>query len=187
MMLCLLMNVLYNWNTSRLCFRKRFQPRVLKQRAKHPIKIHLWGGISKRGATNVIMFTGKINAECLRTVLQAGLVPFIRNVYPDGHRLYQDNDPKHASRLIENFFDENGIKWWATPPESPDLNPIELVWGSLKQYLHNFYKPRNLEQLKAGIQQFWITLTPEMCTRYIKHLDKVIPKVIQVNGDPSGY
>lgn len=120
-----------------LCFRKRFQPRLLKQRAKHPIKIHIWGGISKRGATNVIMFTGLINAERLCTVLQAGLVPFIRRVYPDGHRLYQDNDPKHASRLIEDFFDENRVKWWATPPESLDLNPIELVWGSLKQYLCN--------------------------------------------------
>jgi len=27
------------------------------------------------------------------------------------------------------------IKWWKTPPESPDLNPIENIWGSMKQYL----------------------------------------------------
>ena len=33
----------------RLCFRKEKQPRALKQRAKHPAKIHLWGGISTRG------------------------------------------------------------------------------------------------------------------------------------------
>ena len=29
---------------SRVCFRKRSQPRKLKQRAKHPVKIHIWGG-----------------------------------------------------------------------------------------------------------------------------------------------
>ena len=172
---------------SRLCFRKHHQPRALKQRAKHPIKIHIWGGISKRGATDIIMFTGIINAERLRMVLQAGLQPFIRRVYPDGHRLYQDNDPKHSSQLIQDYFEENGINWWPTPPESPDLNPIELVWGTMKQYLRNFYKPKNLQELKAGIQQFWSTLTPATCTRYITHLDKVIPKVIQVNGEPSGY
>ena len=44
---------------SRLCFRKRFQPRVLKQRAKHPIKIHLWGGISKRGYQCHYVYRGR--------------------------------------------------------------------------------------------------------------------------------
>jgi len=36
-------------------------------------------------------------------------------------------------------------------PASPDLNPIEFVWGSMKQYLRNMWKSRNLEQLKTGI------------------------------------
>ena len=72
-------------------------------------------------------------------------------------------------------------------PESPDLNPIENVWGSMKQYLRTIYKPRNLETLKEGIQQFWNTLTPEVCRRYINHLNKVVPKIIEVQGEPSGY
>ena len=54
---------------------------------------------------------------------------------PEGHWLYQDNDPKHTSRYIDNFFKENGIVWKRSPPESPDLNPIENIWVSLKQYL----------------------------------------------------
>ena len=128
-----------------------------------------------------------MNAERLRDIFQAGLLPFIRDTFPDGHRLQQDNDPKHASNLIGNFFEERAVNWWPTPPESPDLNPIENVWGSLKQYLRNFYKPRNLDQLKDGIQQFWSTMTPSDCTRYINHLNKVIPKVVQVEGEPSGY
>ena len=172
---------------SRLCFRQQNQPRILKQRAKHPIKIHIWGGISKRGATNVIIFSGIMNAEYLAEIFQAGLLPFLRDRYPDGHRLQQDNDPKHASYLIEEFFKEHNVNWWPTPPESPDFNPIENVWGPLKQFLRNTYKPKNLEELKEGIQQFWVTLTPEVCTRYIDHLKKVIPKVIQEEGGPSGY
>lgn len=172
---------------SRLCFRRRLQPRVLKQRAKHPIKIHIWGGISKRGATNVIIFNGIMDAERLQRIFEAGLLPFLQDYFPDGHRLQQDNDPKHASLRIENFFEEKGVNWWPTPPESPDLNPIENIWGSLKQYLRNVYKPKNLEELKCGIQQFWVTLTPEVCTRYIQHIQKVIPKVIENNGGPSGY
>ena len=119
------------------------------------MKVHIWGGISKRGATNIIMFTGIMNAECFRDISQAGLLPFIWDTLPDGHRLQQNNDPKHASNLTDNFFEEHAVNWWVTPPEPPDVNPIKNVWGSLKQYLRNFYKPQNLDQLKDGIQQFW--------------------------------
>ena len=43
------------------------------------------------------------------------------------------NDPKHASYLIEDFFEEHGVNWWPTPPESPDLNPIGV-------HLNNTYE-----------------------------------------------
>ena len=46
-----------------------------------------------------------------------------------------DNDPKHQSRYIGDFFTTHNITWWKTPPESPDMNPIENVQGPLKQYL----------------------------------------------------
>ena len=128
-----------------------------------------------------------MDAECLQRIFKAGLLPFLQDYFPDGHRLQQDNDPKHASLRIEGFFEEKGVNWWPTPPESPDLNPIENIWGSLKQYLRNVHKLKNLEELKCGIQQFWVTLTPEICTRYIQHIQKVIPKVIENNGGPSGY
>ena len=172
---------------SRLCFRKRRQPRSLKQRAKHPVKIHVWGGISKRGATKIIMFTGIMDAPRLKQILEVGLLPFIQEVYPDGHRLYQDNDPKHTSICVSDFFEDNGVVWWPTPPESPDLNPIELIWGSLKQYLRNTFKPNSLDELKQGIQQFWNSLTPTVCQKYISHINKVIPKIVEVKGEPSGY
>lgn len=57
----------------------------------------------------------------------------------------------------------------------------------MKQYLRTMYKPRNLEELKAGIERFWISLTPDKCKRYINHLQKVMRKIVEVNGDPSGY
>ena len=124
---------------SRICFRKWLQPRNLKQCAKHPVKIHIWGGISVRGATSGIK-----NAERLAIILEAGLLPFITKIFSDGHRLFHDNDPKHASQYIEDFFTHNNVNWWPTPPESPGLNPIENIWGSLKQCLRTSYKPRNL-------------------------------------------
>ena len=57
----------------------------------------------------------------------------------------------------------------------------------MKQYLRMHYKPRNLEELKTGIEQFWLSLTPDVCEKYIRHLKKVIPKIVEVQGNPSGY
>ena len=133
------------------------------------------------------MFKGIMNADHYQQILERSLIPFIQSCYPDHHRLQQDSDPKHTIHHIEAFFEANGINWWRTPPESPDLNPIENVWGSLKQYLRSLYKPKNLAELQQGIEQFWQSLTPTMCQRYISHLHRVIPKVIAVDGEPSGY
>ena len=127
------------------------------------MQVHVWGGISKRGATNIIIFTGIMNAECLGMIFEVGLLPFVRDHFPDGHRLQQHNVPKHASGYIADFCKENGINWWCIPPKSPHLT----IWGSLKQYLRNIYKPKKLAQLKKGIQQFWLTLTAEVCTQYV--------------------
>ena len=171
----------------RLCFRKQKQPRSLKQRPKHPAKVHIWGGISMRGATRLVMFTGIMNAIKYGQILETGLVPFLRTCFPDGARLQQDNDPKHSSKYINRLFKFHNVYWWRTPPESPDLNPIENCWGSLKQYLRTSYKPKNLEELMDGIERFWLSLTPAICRKYIEHLHKVMPKVIEVNGNPSGY
>ena len=62
------------------------------------------------------------------SILEGTLLPFLAGVFPDGHKLMADNDPKHTSRLAQQFFIDSGVNWWKTPAESPDLNPIENLW-----------------------------------------------------------
>jgi len=83
------------------------------------------------------MFTGIMDADCLGAVYEAGSLPFIEERFPDGHRLYENNDFKHSSKHIEDFIEENNVNWGYSSSKSPDLNPIELVWGSMKQFLRN--------------------------------------------------
>lgn len=120
-------------------------------------------------------------------ILDQTLVPFINEIYPDGHRLMMDNDPKHSSRLARSYMDSAGINWWKTPPESPDCNPIENIWHELKEYSRRVVKPRTKQQLIDGIVQFWETVDVTKCQKYIRHLRKVLPRVIEVGGDATGY
>ena len=116
----------------RFCCRKRGQKPRYKPRPKHPVKVHVWAGISCRGATRVCVFEGIMDATLYIEILDGYLLPFIRQVYPTGHRFMQDNDPKHTSCRAKAFFAARGINWWITPPESPDANPIENLWHELK-------------------------------------------------------
>ena len=113
----------------RYCCRKKGQKPKPKPRPKHPLKLHVWGGISWKGPTHVCIFEGCMDAELYVEILDQCLVPFVHRAYPNGHRFMQDNDPKHTSQKAKSFFDEKGVNWWKTPPESPDINPIENLWA----------------------------------------------------------
>ena len=67
------------------------------------------------------------------------------------------------------------------------MNPIENLWHELKEYLRRVVKPKTKDQLISGIFEFWETVDNEKCKKYIGHLRKVLPKVILMDGGPTGY
>ena len=103
-----------------------------------------------------------MQADLYCNILEDTLIPFI-NVPLPNHRFMQDNDPKHTSRRAQAFLDEHGINWWRTPPESPDLNPIENVWHELKLYLESRVKPQTKKNSLLALKNFgtkgWIELS----------------------------
>ena len=120
-------------------------------------------------------------------ILDQTLLPFVREVFTSNHRFMQDNNPKHTSGYAQQFLEDHNINWWKTPAESPDLNPIENLWHELKEFIRRETKPKTKEELVTGIINFWDTVTVEKCTKYINHLKQVIPKVIELNGEATGY
>ena len=96
----------------------------------------------------------------------------------------QDNDPKHTSRVAKVFLEENRINWWRTPPESPDLNPIEDLWHELKFYLESRVKPRTKQELIDSIKKYWSKkVTVRKWNKYTdQFLHKAIPDVIAGGG-----
>ena len=99
----------------------------------------------------------------------------------------QDNDPKHVSRSTVQFMKDNDINYWPTPPESPDLNPIENMWGGLKRYILKTKKPRNMSELIVGIKKYWRTqVTLDVCKSYINHIMNVLSIMVKKNRAASG-
>ena len=118
-----------------------------------------------KGPTKICIFDGIMDAPLYIDILRNTLLPFIAQKYPRGHRFMQDNDPKHTSRQATTFFSENGINWWKTAPESPDLNPVENVWHELKEYIRREVKPQSKDELIEGIKAFWKTVDTAKCIR----------------------
>lgn len=63
----------------------------------------------------------------------------------------QDNDPKHTSKLVQQFLKTKILEW---PAQRPDLNPIENLWQVLKVNVHA-RKPCNLNQLEQFAMEEW--------------------------------
>ena len=175
-------------NHSKITFHRKWEQPKMKGRPKHPLKVHVWAGISKRGPTKIMIFEGIMDAQFFVTeILSNGLLPFVQEKFRDGYRFQQDNDPKHTSRLAVRFTVENAVNWWKTPPESPDLNPIENLWHELKHFLRNKAKPHTKDELVHGIARFWAEkVDAAKCAKYIGHLQSVLPIVVARQGRASG-
>ena len=121
-------------------------------------------------------------------ILRETLLPFIRQVYPTGHRLMQDNDPKHTSLYGRDFLEDNNVNWWRTPAESPDMNPIENLWGLLasKVYAGN-RQFEYLDDLKEAIIHAWEEITTEDCRKYINSMPKRCMAVLEARGGHTKY
>jgi transposase len=79
------------------------------------------------------------------------------------------------------ILERHNVKLLCTPPESPDLNPIENVWHKLKHFLRTVAKPKSKEELFAGIQTFWATMTLEKFSD-LPHKPYILQHLLEYNS-----
>jgi len=126
------------------CYRKEGEKPRPKPHTKHPIKVHVWGGISKQGATQVCIFEGIMAAPLYCGILQRSLLTF-RKKFQHPLPIVSCRTMTQSTLLVplRSFNAKSGINWWRTPAESLDMNPIENLWHERKEYIRREVKPRN--------------------------------------------
>jgi len=135
------------------------------------------------GALNVCMksgdYQGILERNVQLSVIKLGL---LRRSWV----LQQDNDLKHTSKSTQEWFKTKRwtvLKW---PAMSPDLNPIEHLWGDLKTAVGRRH-PSNLGELEQFAQEEWDKLPVERCRKLIHGFRKCLTTVILSKGCDTKY
>ena len=95
----------------------------------------------------------------------------------------QDNASIHRSSLTKNWLKDNNIECIDWPANSPDLNPIENVWGILTRAVFaNGRQFKNKLDLKKEIMKQWGLISKKDLSNLIQYMPNRIFEVISKNG-----
>jgi len=147
---------------------------------KHPIKVHIWGYISINHGTKIHIFTENLTATKYLSIIKDNLPKTNGYIYQD------DNDPKHRAKIITKWKNDNNIECLNWPSSSPDLNPIENIWGLMKNSIRK-QQSKNMDDLKKNIISFWNNLDKDHILNTIKSMPKRLEKVINNDGGSIDY
>ncbi len=113
---------------------------------------------------------------------------------PSADKLYRDDDfifqqdlaPAHAAKGTKSWFNDHGVTVLDWSANSPDLNPIENLWGIVKRKMIDT-RPNNADDPRATIKATWASITPQQCHMLIASMPRRIDAVIHAKGGPTKY
>ena len=114
---------------SESCFAKK---------VKFPKTIMVWGGISAGFRTPLVKCSNGVDSdEYIEVLRRSEVISSMDRVHGRGNWfLLQDGAPCHTSQKVLDWLQQQHVcvvPGW--PPNSPDLNPIEMLWGVIKRKL----------------------------------------------------
>jgi hypothetical protein len=168
-------------------FDERYTQKVV---ANGRFSVNVWGWISAQGSGVLTDIIGRNNAEVYLHIMENIMLPSVNAVFPQNNFIYQhDNCPIYTARIISNWMEQQGIRVLPWLSRSPDLNPIENVWGLMTRKMNtgNHFCPQNVEELWDRIQEEWNELTPNCTEVLVASMRRRLDNVIDKNGVATKY
>jgi len=149
---------------------------------KYPPKVSVWAAISKKGKSDIAIWKGRQNSKKYTEILQQYLLPFINKAFKQRYIFQQDRDTTHRSRFTLQWLEKKKIRTVFTPANSPDLNPIELIWNILQARV-SARNPQSEKQLIKIIKKEWALITQDEINKCINHCKSLGTQVLENEGN----
>jgi transposase len=134
------------------------------------------GGISAAGPGKLIFCVGTMDTQSYLRALTY-YKQDIDRLNPDLY-FQQDNATCHTANLSIDYISENfnqfTEKW---PANSPDLNPIEIMWAILKSKLYE-RKHEDLEDLMKHLVFLWNRIPIGLCKKLVRRFHEKVKGII---------
>ncbi len=151
---------------------------------KFPQSVMIWAAMSSAG---VGPMKSTVNAAIYQEILEHFMLPSADKLYGDADFIFQqDLAPAHTAKGTKSWFNDHGVTVLDWPANSPDLNPIENLWGIVKRKMRDT-RPNNADDLKAAIKETWASIPPQQCHKLITSMPRRIEAVIKAKGAPTKY
>lgn len=154
----------------------------------HGPSIHVWGCLNSNGVGLLKKINGNMNAERYQKDILHDLdIVGKCLVFPKATFVFQhDLAPPHKANSTQAFLKNKNIEVLPWPGNSPDLNPIENIWGILKRQLRPI-KHNCAEDLWNEVQNKWYNLSRNMCQKIVYSMPKRLQLVKKSDGCPIKY
>jgi len=145
--------------------------------------IMIWGAVSTEGSLGLMEVNERLTGKIYLNQLKNGLFDQADMIFGEGMwRFQQDNARAHTAKIVTKEFQKRNIQIVPHPPNSPDLNPIESIWGIIKKRVEDS-QPSTKAALRRCIFDEWKKISHETVKKTIKHILKVYRKVIEAKGE----
>ena len=146
------------------------------------------GAISYEGKLELLRVDEVINSRHYCQMIENHLYPDAHALFGEDFILQQDRSSSHVSKETLCFLENWNIEVMDWPAKSPDLNPIENVWGILtRMVFHDGAVYDTKDQLWRAIKSCWENLSMETIQSLVDSMNSRMIKVIEKNGAMTKY